>query len=521
VDETLIWFTAAAALAIGVAAITRQRGWGMAIPVLIFGAIIELLPIGIGAPTQPEIVLVAVLAPLVFGEALGSSYLDLRKFSRPILLLAVGLVIATTFAVGGVVLLVVAMPVAMALALGAILAPTDAVAVSAVARRASLPRRLVSILEGESLVNDGTGLTALRVAVIAAVVGSITFAEVSWVFAASVIGGVAVGALGGWSLSWVVARSADVTAANALVIIAPFALYLGAEAIEGSGILAVVVAALWIAHAQTSDPSQRGRMQSAVVWRHITFMLQAVAFFLIGMEFAATMRSLVTADLMLVLVLIPLAVITLIATRALFIALMVSLPKVRGPKHHGQWREAAIVAWAGTRGPVSGMAAFSLPLVMRDGEALPYRDVVVATTMGVIVVTLLISLTIAPVARWLRIPPDDDAETLRRVHSALATAAFQQLTDAQEQADLAGHPLPSELVAHLRRDLEGRLDRFTPDTDPGDTAEISLAASIHTQLLIVQAEKAELLRIRDEEGLPDAIVRPLLAELDARERALN
>jgi Na+/H+ antiporter len=498
VDETLIWFTAAAALAIGVAAITRQRGWGMAIPVLIFGAIIELLPIGIGAPTQPEIVLVAVLAPLVFGEALGSSYLDLRKFSRPILLLAVGLVIATTFAVGGVVLLVVAMPVAMALALGAILAPTDAVAVSAVARRASLPRRLVSILEGESLVNDGTGLTALRVAVIAAVVGSITFAEVSWVFAASVIGGVAVGALGGWSLSWVVARSADVTAANALVIIAPFALYLGAEAIEGSGILAVVVAALWIAHAQTSDPSQRGRMQSAVVWRHITFMLQAVAFFLIGMEFAATMRSLVTADLMLVLVLIPLAVITLIATRALFIALMVSLPKVRGPKHHGQWREAAIVAWAGTRGPVSGMAAFSLPLVMRDGEALPYRDVVVATTMGVIVVTLLISLTIAPVARWLRIPPDDDAETLRRVHSALATAAFQQLTDAQEQADLAGHPLPSELVAHLRRDLEGRLDRFTPDTDPGDTAEISLAASIHTQLLIVQAEKAELLRIRDE-----------------------
>lgn len=518
-DDTLTWFTAAALIAIGVAVFTRQRGWGMAIPVLAVGVAVELAPIGIGAPSDPEIVLVAILAPLVFGEALGSSYLDLRKLKRPILLLAVGLVIATTFILGSVVLLIVAMPVAMALALGAILAPTDAVAVSAVARRASLPRRLVSILEGESLVNDGTGLTALRVAVIAAVVGTITVVETSLVLAASVIGGVAVGALGGWFLSWVIARSADVIAANALVIIAPFALFLGAEAINGSGILAVVVAALWIAHAQTSDPSQRGRMQSAVVWRHLTFMLQAVAFFLIGLEFTATMRTLGSADLMLVLVLIPVAVVTIIATRAVFIALMVALPKVRGSKREGRWREAAILSWAGARGPVSGMAAFSLPLIMLDGEALPYRDVVVATTMGVIVVTLLLSTTVAPLARRLRIPPDDDTETLRRVHSVLAAAAFQQLTDVQEQAELNGHPLPHDLIARMRGELETRMDHFADA--PGDSPQTSIAAAKHVQRLIVQAEKAELLRIRDEEGLADAIVRPLLAELDARERALG
>jgi Na+/H+ antiporter len=515
----LVWLTAAAVIAVTVAAITRQRGWGMAIPVLAVGAIVEFLPIGIGAPSDPEIVLIAILAPLVFGEAMGSSYLDLRRVSKPVLALAIGLVIATALAVGGVVLLIAAMPVAMAFALGAILAPTDAVAVSAVARRASLPRRLVSILEGESLVNDGTGLTALRVAVIAAVAGSITLVEVSWVLVASVLGGIVVGAAGGWLLSWVLARAADVVAANALVIVAPFALYLLAEFLEGSGILAVVVAALWIAHSQTSDPSQRGRMQSTAVWRQLTFMLQAVAFFLIGLESAAVLRELDSDQLLLVAVLIPVVVLTLIITRFVFVYFMVLVQRWRGSREPQRLREATIVSWAGARGPISGMAAFSLPLFMADGDALPYRDEVLAVTFGVIVVTLLLSLTIAPVARWLNIAGDDDGETVRRVRGALAAAAFQQLLDAQEQADLMGEPISPDVVAVMRHDLEARIDHAAalPSGEPHQPLEERrrLAA------LLIRAEKAELLRIRESEGLPDAIVRPLLADLDARENALH
>jgi monovalent cation/hydrogen antiporter len=222
VTDDLFGYAVAGVISLSLSVFFRQRGWGIALPLIAVGAIVGLLPIGPDAPPDPEVVLILILAPLVFGEALGSSYLDLRKVSRPVLALAIGLVLTTTFVVGGLVSAVVAMPLAIALALGAILAPTDAVAVSTIAKRASIPRRLVSILEGESLVNDGTGLTALRVAVIAAVAGSVTLVDAAGLFVIAVGVGVAVGALAGFVMSWVLRRSRDLVAANSLIVIAPF-----------------------------------------------------------------------------------------------------------------------------------------------------------------------------------------------------------------------------------------------------------------------------------------------------------
>ncbi|MEC7102492.1 MAG: cation:proton antiporter, partial [Actinomycetota bacterium] len=172
--DDLFAYALTAVIVLGLAAFMRQRGWGIALPLIALGVAVGLAPFGPAAPPEPEVILILLLAPLVFGEALSSSYLDLRRVSRPVLALAIGLVLTATLVVGGVVSLFVAMPLAVAFALGAIVSPTDAVAVSTIAKRASLPRRLVSILEGESLVNDGTGLTALRVAVVAAVAGSVT-----------------------------------------------------------------------------------------------------------------------------------------------------------------------------------------------------------------------------------------------------------------------------------------------------------------------------------------------------------
>ena len=272
-DESLLTLAVGATIAVGVAVLMRRIGWGIAIPLIAVGAVVGEIPIGPTAPPDPGFVLVVILAPLVFGEALGSSYLDLRRVSRPVLALAIGLVIATTVVIGSVAFLLVAMPLAMALALGAVLAPTDAVAVSTVARRAGLPRRLVSILEGESLVNDGTGLTALKVALVAAAAGSVTLLEVTGFFIVAVTVGVVVGAIGGWLFALVLRRSNDLVPANALVLVAPFLLYAVAEEFEGSGILAVVVAGLVIAHVQNSDPGHTGRVQSVTVWRHITFLL--------------------------------------------------------------------------------------------------------------------------------------------------------------------------------------------------------------------------------------------------------
>ena len=316
--------------------------------------------------------LILLLAPLVFGEALSSSYLDLRRVSRPVLALAIGLVLTATLVVGGVVSLFVAMPLAVAFALGAIVSPTDAVAVSTIAKRASLPRRLVSILEGESLVNDGTGLTALRVAVVAAVAGSVTMLNAAGMLAAAVGIGVLVGALAGWGMSTVLRRSRDLVAANSLIVVAPFLIYVVAEEFEGSGILAVVVAALWLANAQHADPGWSGRLQGTTVWRHVTFILQSFAFCLIGLEIPEVFRRLGSDEVALVLVLVPVVLVTLVGTRFLFVGLMVvierSRDRRRGIVRDQAVRQAVVVAWAGARGPVSGLAAFSLPLVVSSGE---------------------------------------------------------------------------------------------------------------------------------------------------------
>ena len=225
-------------LAVVLAALLRQLGWSMSLPLVAAGALLGVAPFGPDSIPDPGIVLVAILAPLVFGEALGSSYLDLRKVARPVLILAIGLVIVTTLTVGAVGFFIAALPLAVAFALGAVLAPTDAVSVSNAAKRASLPRRLVAILEGESLVNDGTGLTALRVAVTAAVAGSVTLGQVGIDFSLAVVSGILVGLGSGLAMSWLLRHSNDLIPANALVIVAPFLIYIGAEQIDGSGILA-------------------------------------------------------------------------------------------------------------------------------------------------------------------------------------------------------------------------------------------------------------------------------------------
>ncbi len=515
---TLGWFTAAAGIAILVALFTRQRGWGMALPVLGVGALVGLLPGGLAAPPDPEIILLAILAPLVFGESLGSSFLDLRKVSRPVLVLAIGLVLVTTLSVGWVMLAVTAVPVSLAFALGAILAPTDVVAVSNVARSASLPRKLVSILEGESLVNDGTGLTVLKVAIAAAVAGGLTLGQVGLTFVLAVVCGVGVGLIGGWILTWVSARSKDAVAANSLTLVAPFALYLAAERIEGSGILAVVVAAVYLAHAQTSGIKRTGRVQGATLWRHLTFALQAMAFFLVGMELVDTIQVLSPQHIDWLIALVILITLTLIVTRMVFIVITSRFGALRGDVTPN-WKTTLLAGWAGARGPVSGMAAFSIPIALANGDPMPDRNLVLATTFAVIVVTLLLSQTLAPLARALKITAEDEGDRIAQVETALAHAALRRLEAEEEAAAIRGEPVPADVSRALRAEVENRITRINESADE----PVTDLHGLRTQLerLMIRAEQEELLRIRSEEGLPDAIVRPILNDLDVRAISLG
>lgn len=520
-NETFQTMAMAAVISVALGVLLRQRGWGLAIPLVIAGAIIGVLPFGPTAPPEPEVVLVAVLAPLVFGEALGSSYLDLRKVRRPVLVLAVGLVAATTLGVGFVAAALVAMPLAMAFALGAILAPTDAVAVSAVARRAGLPRRMVSILEGESLVNDGTGLTALKVSLVAAAAGAVTLLEVGRVFTLAVVVGVGVGALGGYVLSLVLRYSKDLIPANSLVLVAPFALYALAEALDGSGILSVVVAALFIANRQHADPGHAGRLQSVTLWKHLTFVLQCVAFFLIGLELPEVLSRVTRTDLRSLVILVPVVLVTLVVLRIIFVFTVYGLARSKGMSRNDTARGVLIVAWAGARGPVSGLAAFTIPVAFATGELVPFRDLILATTFIIILLTLLLSMTLAPLARALKIRTDDDTALLARVDMQLARAALDRLTDLEVEAKEAGNPVPAAVSERLRSDVERRIEAPAHPDDEDIPADHAAALVVELTRAMIRAEQEELITMRDAEGLPDALVRPILRNLDFRQQALR
>lgn len=502
-------------LAVLIAGVCRNRGWSSAIPLLAAGVLVGLAPWGPEGLADPEFVLVVVLAPLVFGEGLTSSIVDLRRVSRPIMALAVGLVVFGAVMVGIVAQLVIpGIWVSMAFALGAILGPTDAVAVSATARKAGLPRRLVNVLEGESLVNDGTALTLLRVSSLAAAAGSLSVGQVPVILLTSVLGGLLVGGAAGWLLMRVVRRSRDTTVANAAILLAPLPVYFSAEALRGSGILAVVVAALVVAHGTSSAVTYTGRLQATSLWVTFTFVLQSTAFFLVGLEMPKVLHLMPSSQLRTLLIAIPVVFLTLVAARFVFVYLMAVITRrdLRNPS----W---LVAAWAGTRGPVSALAAFTVPATTDAGERIPFRELVISVTFGVVLLSLLLAPTVAWLARAVKLPQEDDTAMKRRVRVALARAGLDRLEQIEETGERTDDPIPTDLVDRLRSAAEGRLDHASRVAELGDAPRPSshrTARQVSVEMM--RAEHEELLRLRDREGLPDEIVRELQREIDLRIR---
>lgn len=504
-------------LAVVVAGFCRNRGWSSAIPLLVTGMLIGLAPFGPESVAQPEFILVVILAPLVFGEGLTSSVVDLRRVGKPVMALAVGLVVFGAVLVGIVTTwLIPQMWTPMAFALGAILGPTDAVAVSATARKAGLPRRLVNILEGESLVNDGTALTLLRVASVAAAAGSVTVLEGSRILLTSVVGGVVVGVIAGWALTQVVKRGRDSTVTNAMILVAPLPVYVVAEKVEGSGILAVVLAALVVAHGSSNQVEYTGRLQASGLWLTITFVLQAAAFFLVGLEIPLVVERLDGTDLRLLMVAVPVVFLTLVVARFAFIYLMGLL--TGGDLRRPEW---LVAAWAGTRGPVSALAAFTLPAVTTTGTLIPGRDLVISITFCVVLVSLLLAPTVAWLAARLDLEKDDDAAVRRHVRVALARAALDRLDEIEEQSQRSADPVPAAVVKRLREAAQLRLDRAEAIAEGDDRRREHLVSSKALGVEMMRAEQEELLRLRDSEGLADEISREMQQEIDARIRALG
>jgi len=516
-----------------VSALSRKVGIPPPIALVATGILASLIP---GLPKyqlDPELVLVGFLPPLLYAEAIDTSLRDLRANLRPIALLSVGLVLATTVTVGYTAhLLIPGLPLAAGFVLGAIVAPPDAVAATAIAHRVGLPRRVISILEGESLLNDATALVAYRIAVAAVVTGAFSYREAALRFLVVSAVGIAVGLGVGFLVVTVRRRIDDPLTENTVSLITPFAAYLPAEALHGSGVLAVVVAGLVVARAAPLIVSSTTRLQGQAVWDVIAFVLQGIVFALIGLQLRQILAGLHgyrPADLAWYAGLITVAV---IAIRILWVFPAAYLPRLLFPHIRARepslsWRSPAIVSWAGMRGVVSLAAAFAVPLTAGTGP-FPDRDLILFLTFAVIVATLLQGLTLPWIGRQMQITGlPDETSALQQAAAEHTTARLALLR--LDQIVTRG-ALPNDVEHRLRRDLEARARRahaiLGPDADdehlPEHVNGAVVAAASYTEARqeLLRLERAETVRMWNRREINDQALTALQRRFDLEEQQI-
>jgi monovalent cation/hydrogen antiporter len=499
-------------------ALARRLGLLAPIVLVVVGLALSYLP-GFGVMRlDPQVVLVGILPPLLFVAAIRTSVPAFRFNLRPILLLAVGLVLFTAVAVGLVVhALLPDVPLALCLALGAVVAPPDAVAATAVARRVGLPRRVVTILEGESLTNDATALVLLRVA-LAATSGTVGAFDVAREVVVAAGGGLLVGAAGAAAIGYLHKKIRDPLLDNSLSLLTPFLITLVSEEIHASAVVAVVVAGLSLGHRLPVLISAASRLQMDAFWRLVRFLLEGIVFLLVGLQ----LREILDLDTPLGTVFsVTAAVIaTLVVTRfawvypATYLARLI--PRVRRRDPSPPLQAPTVIAWAGMRGVVTLGAALALPTSPAGGREYP-RELFVWVAFAVIVVTLVgQGVTLPAIAQRLRLPADDaSADTL-----AEAAVLQQAGRAARERLEAGASTAPDTVVERLRRSVEQRTNAAWERLGGADQETPSQAYSRLRQEMI-DAER-EVIRIaRDEGRIPEEVLVRAYRDLDLEESLLK
>ena len=497
------------------------RRVGVAYPILLVagGLILGLLP-GVlsGFPTielQPDLVFLLLLPPILFGAGYSTPIRDFKANARPIALLAIGLVLFTTLVVGLVVnVLVPTMGLAAAFALGAIVAPPDAGAATSIFRRIGAPPRIVTILEGESLINDASALIAYRFAVAAALTGTFSLASASIAFVAVGLGGILVGVVAGLLVTTAWRRTTDSTLEIMVSLLAPIAAYLPAEALGVSGVLAVVVAGLIAGQRAARALSPDARLMGRAVWDIVLFMINGLAFILIGLQLPLILGRL-TAWSGLQLVGLGLAVsVTVIVTRIAWVFPAVYLPRLLNPglrtRDPVPPRAAIfVISWAGMRGAVTLAAALALPI---DPIHVPARDLMIFLAFCVILATLVgQGLTLPWLIRRLGVAARTDGDS-EESHARLAAveAALARLTDLADE-----YPGHRELVDQLRARYDHEASHIWPNADaPPDEAEQEALDHLQIRTAVVAAQRDAVIRLRDDGVIGDAVLHKIERDLD-------
>ncbi|WIM96952.1 Na+/H+ antiporter [Actinoplanes oblitus] len=533
-EETLLFGLGAVAVIVLVHWITGKTGLPAAVLLTVFGIAYAYLP-GPNVELEPELILTFILPPLLYNAALDSSLLDIRRNLRTVISLSVALVIATALLVGyGLSLWVSGVTLAAGVALGAAVAPPDPVAALAVGRKAGLPTNLITLIQGEGLLNDATALTILLVAGEVAT-GHEDFSVKATVgeFVLAAAGGVLVG----WAVAWVVrflrVLRADPLTANAISLVTPFTAYLLGEHLHVSGVLAVVVAGLIIGHDTPRYATGASRLQTSAVWRLIDFLLEGVVFLLIGQQMRTVLQGLGRYGTGTIVVALSVTLGVVLLLRPLWLVLTQLLPRSLHTRLGGEddsgtvqekslsGKESAVLSWAGTRGVITLAAIYSLP------GTFPNRDLLAFCAFSVVLVTLVgQGLTFAPLVRrlGLRANETDKARLRNEARSAAVRAALNRLDDIQSEHHDSNE---DEAMETMRKQLQVRLDRYRHRLDlleQVDSPEVPLSeqyeAALTVRQAVIDAEREELLRWRDAGRLDDQNLRVLNRELDHEELVL-
>ena len=506
--QPVVFAIVVAVLVVSLTALARRLPIPTPILQVLAGFGVSQIP-GVAIPQlDPNLVFFVFLPPILWSAAMFTSLREFKRNIDKIGTLAVGLVVVTTAIVAMVARhLFPDMPWAVAVALGAIVSPPDAVAATAIVSRLPVPRRVITVLEGESLVNDASALVLYRTAVAAAVTGFFSWGESIVRFFIDA----GIGSLVGLLVAWLIVRALRLTKdplAEALLTLAgPYVAWSLAESLHVSAVLACVAGGVYLQQSLSTAVGPASRLQSRTVWELVVFLLNALIFLLLGAQFGSLLAQVPHAQLGKVFKDGIIITAVVIVVRIVWVPLITVLPSVRASARRGdkpRWKNLALVSWTSMRGVVSLATALALPLVIANGSPFPHRTEIILITMCVIVLTLLVQgLSLSSIVRALHFVPEQTHHAEERLARREATRR-----GAEALEDLSHEPwVDPRDVAALRAELRERLR--TNEEDGG-----SFAGRRRLRLAMIEAERKMVVRLRDEDAISDEVLRALEQELD-------
>lgn len=472
---------------------------------------------------DPEIIFLVFLPPVLYAAAWSTSWPDFKKAKRPITLLAIGCVIFTTCAVAVIArYFIPGLGWPEAFVLGAIISPPDAVAATSATKGLNIPKRVVTILEGESLVNDATGLIAYKYAVAAAVTGSFYLLEASFQFVLVAAGGIGLGLLIGIVFKFIHKTTPhNATTDTTMTFMTPFIAYLSAEAFHISGVLAVVTAGLFLSWNSSEIFSQQTRLQATASWNTVIFILNGIIFILIGLQLPEIINNIEGHSLGEMISYGAIISAAVIIGRIIWTYPSAYLPRwisksIREREPETTFGLVSVVAWSGMRGVISLAAALALPLMISEGTPFPNRNEIIFITFCVIFSTLVLQgLTLRPLIRWFKLLPDGrDHEIEQAARLSLASSIIEHI---EENYSLA---LSDEVLNQIKTKYEIRIQRLRGEVIKQRIDDKEIIEFHRIQQELLDKERKDLIGMRRDGKISDEALRKIEYELDLEETRL-